>query len=146
MESLIENTSTSLRYYSEVSTPLSDIHSLYQPVNWPDTGDTKYFMMYDLDLVNQNNDIVDELKKTIFELQVKLNILRTLQEENLSHKLLGRYSFSFFVFFSASMLSRLILDVTIVQPLWNFVGLFFSFGFLLMSWAMGFDWDKKMKG
>lgn len=78
-------------------------------------------------------------------IQEQVDILRDIQKGHVIHKRLEKYSLGAFIFFAISFLSRVFLNEIIVQPFWNSVGLFFSFGFLLMSWLLGLDWKDRIK-
>ena len=92
------------------------------------------------DIINQTNELLKFHEQENTKLISKIGILREMQEANVPHKLLARFSLAFFAFFSISFLSRIMLNVVVVQPFWNNIGLIFSFGFLLMAVAMGQDW------
>lgn len=97
------------------------------------------------DIINQTQVLIREQERTSANLQEKLEILRSMQESNVPHKRLAKYSLSFFIFFAFSFLSKLVFDIVIITPLWNNIGLIFSFGFLAMAIAMGIDWKEKIK-
>lgn len=79
------------------------------------------------------------------ELITRLRILMDMQQSNIAYKRLARYAGAFMGFFSFAFLSRVFLQVTIVTPLWNNIGLLLSFGFLIMALAMRRDWKKHQK-
>ena len=78
------------------------------------------------------------------ELRSKLQILRELQVNNIAYKRLARYSSMFMAFFSIAFLARIFLNITVVTPFWNNIGLFLSFGFLLMALALRKDWKNEV--
>lgn len=95
------------------------------------------------DIISQTNLLLDDHKQMVANLEKKVKILRSMQKANLPHKKLAKYSFSAFTFFTISFLANSIFSVKIVTPFWNNMGLLFSFGFLIMAWAMGLDWKEK---
>jgi hypothetical protein len=92
------------------------------------------------DLIAQTTTLLENQKILNEELIIKLQTLRTLQINNVAHKRLARYATIFLVFFSISFLMRIFVNITVVTPFWNNVGLLLSCGFLLMSWALKKDW------
>jgi hypothetical protein len=92
------------------------------------------------DIIKQTELLLNQQKELNTELENKLEILRSMQEANVPHKRLAKLSLAFFVFFALSFLSDVILNVTIVTPSWNNVGLLCSFSFLMMAFLMSKDW------
>jgi len=97
------------------------------------------------DLVEKTNQLLQYQQQANESLQNKIEILRSMQEANVPHKKLAKYAFAFLTFFSFSFLSEVFFDVTIITHFWNNLGLFFSFGFLVMSFLMGIDWQEQLK-
>jgi hypothetical protein len=100
------------------------------------------------DVAKRDKMLQDQYKANV-ELVEKLKNLRTSEKSNAPHKMLAKFAAAFFTFFAFSLLTRMFLETTIITPLWNDVGLLLSFGFLVMAWAMGRDWNlllEKQKG
>jgi hypothetical protein len=96
------------------------------------------------DVIAQTKQILDHQEEINKSLQEKLNILRSMQESNVPHRRLAKYSIVFVMFFLFSFISRIFFDVIIVTSFWNNLGLLLSFGFFVMSLAMGLDWKQKI--
>jgi uncharacterized coiled-coil protein SlyX len=97
-----------------------------------------------LQLIEKNKELENQ-KNQIAELKNKLETLRDLQKRNLPYKKLAKYSLLTFIFFSISFIIEEIIDIVLVTRFWNSIGLFFSFGFLLMALGMRKDWSKEVK-
>lgn len=97
-------------------------------------------------IIEQTNILLGNQQRLNDELLVKLQTLRSMQENNVAHKRLIRYSTVFLAFFSISFIARIFLNITIVAEFWNNVGLLVSFGFLIMAWALGKDWKREIGG
>lgn len=97
------------------------------------------------DVVEQVNQLLQYQQEANTVLQEKIEILRLMQAANVPHKRLARYASAFLTFFIFSFVSDLFFNVTIVTRFWNNLGIFISFGFLLMAFAMGIDWQEHLK-
>lgn len=95
------------------------------------------------DIIEQTKQLLNHQEEMNYSLQEKISILRSMQESNVPHKRLAKYSVVFLMFFIFSFLSRIFFNVTVVMPFWNNLGLLLSFGFFVMSLAMRIDWKQK---
>jgi len=97
------------------------------------------------DVIAQTKQLLSHQEEMNKSLEEKITVLRSMQESNVPHKRLAKYSIVLLVFFIVSFISRIFFDVIIVTQLWNNLGLLLSFGFFIMALAMGIDWKKQIK-
>jgi hypothetical protein len=86
----------------------------------------------------ESKAIQQQLEKNISELQRNL-------ERFLPHMRVFKTAFYFAAFFAGSMLADLLLNVRIIQPFWGVLGASIAASFLIMSYLMFRDWQKKFQ-
>lgn len=141
---LKEGTGKRLSYNPEVVSSTVPKRALQETI----TGSSVKYSMWigTTEMINIDVSLISRLRDRNHVLEAKIQKLRELQQSNLPHRRLAKYGFLGFGFFLAAFISRLVFDELIVVPFWNNVGLFFSFGLILMSRAMAIDWHEKLRG
>ena len=99
------------------------------------------------DIIKSKNEIIHNIKNESAAMQkilsseiaeLKANLLSFLP-----YKRSFRISFYFVMLFLFFQLSDIFLNIHIIEKFWGLTGLFVSAGFLVMSYFLLLDWNKK---
>lgn len=88
-------------------------------------------------IIRQEYQLI-KLRSTNYQLLMEL-------EKHLPHKILFKNSLLVFLFFSFCFLINIFFNTPILTPFWNTLGLFFSFGFIVMSILLKQDYLTLLK-
>lgn len=96
------------------------------------------------DLIVAKEEIIKKVYLESQELQrltkEKIDELKSTLEDFLPHKRTFKVSLYFMILFSACFFATLLTGISIITPFWNFLGIYISCGFILLSFALHKDW------
>ena len=102
------------------------------------------------ELLETRDQIIQTIKEESRVIQKHLELKISDLQGNLlrfiPYKRAFKTSLYFTAFFLGSILCPIIFDIPVMQPLWAWLGLFISAGFLIMSYFMFLEWRKKISG